>query len=212
MRSPLAQALRGRLIEAVLPEVAFDGWSRLSLRRAARKCAIDPEEAFALFPEGPASLVAAFSRWADRRMLERLEALPREGFSLRERVRRAVVLRLEILAPWREAGRRAMAILALPQNMPLALRLLSETVDAIWVAAGEDALDFSYYTKRLTLAAVYGATLLYFLDDRSADFADTKGFLERRLADLGAFGRARQRLSAAAAQLPNPRRLLSLSG
>jgi ubiquinone biosynthesis protein COQ9 len=212
MRSPLAAALRAQLIEAILPEVAFDGWSRLSLRRAAQKCAIDPDEASALFPEGAAALVAEFSRWTDRGMLERLKTLPGEGLSLRERVRRAVIHRLEILTPWREASRHALAILALPQNAPLAVRLLGETVDSIWVAAGEGRVDFSYYTRRLTLAAVYGATLLYFLGDRSADLSDTEGFLDRRLADLGAFGRARQRLSAAAERLSRARPYPTLSG
>jgi ubiquinone biosynthesis protein COQ9 len=207
VRSPLASSQRERLIEAILPEVAFDGWSRHSLRRAASHCGIEAEEALALFSEGAASLVAEFSRWLDRRMEERVLRAPREGVSLGERVRRAVIARLETAAPWREAVRRAAAILALPQNAPLALTLLFESADRIWYAVGDDATDFSFYTKRLTLAAIAAATLLYWLDDRSADFADTRGFLERRLGDLAEFGKARQRLLALFAGAPNPLRL-----
>src|ERR1700756_786302 len=66
MNSPLAESQRAALIEAMLPEVPCDGWSRAALRAAARRCGITAEEARALFPGGTADLVAAFSRWADQ--------------------------------------------------------------------------------------------------------------------------------------------------
>jgi ubiquinone biosynthesis protein COQ9 len=208
MKSPLANSLRDRLIEAILPDVAFDGWSRAALRRAAQRSGIDSEEAFALFPRGPASLVAEFSRWADRQMLDRLETLPLDELGTAQRIALAVETRLEIAAPWREAVRRAMSTLALPQHAPLAVRLLYETVDGIWYMAGDKATDFSFYTKRASLAAVYAATVLYWLDDRSLDFAETRGFLARRLGDVARLGEAKQRLAAAADRLPNPLRLV----
>jgi ubiquinone biosynthesis protein COQ9 len=208
MRSPLADSQRDALIEAMLPDVAFDGWSRAALRVAARRLDMPTAEALVLFADGPAELVACFSRWADRRMLDRLEHVPLDGLRVSDRIALAVNTRLEIVEPWREAVRRALAVLALPRHAPLALRLLYETVDGIWYAAGDSATDFSFYTKRATLAGVYGATLLYWLDDRSAGFADTRAFLDRRLADVARIGEARRRLEAALERLPNPFRLL----
>jgi ubiquinone biosynthesis protein COQ9 len=161
-----------------------------------------------LFPGGAADLVACFSRWADRRMLDRLESLPLDGLRIPQRIALAIGLRLEILEPWREAVRRALAVLSLPQNAPLALRLLYETVDDIWYAVGDDATDFSFYTKRATLAAIYAATVLYWLEDRSPGAVDTREFLERRLADVARLGRTRRRFTEVALALPNPLRLL----
>jgi ubiquinone biosynthesis protein COQ9 len=115
---------------------------------------------------------------------------------------------LEIVAPWREAVRRALSVLALPQHAPLGLRLLYGTVDAAWYGAGDRTTDFSFYTKRLTLAAIYAATLLYWLEDHSPDFADTHAFLDRRLAEVAVIGSARQRLGTAVERFPNPVRLL----
>jgi ubiquinone biosynthesis protein COQ9 len=208
VRSPLAESQRDALIEAMLPDVPFDGWSRAALRAAARRIGISAAEALALIPGGPADFVACFSRWADRRMLDRLERLPLDQLRVPERIALAVNLRLEIVEPWREAVRRALAVLALPQHAPPALRLLYDTVDGIWYAAGDTATDFSFYTKRATLAGIYTATLLYWLEDRSAGFADTRAFLERRLADAARIGAARRRLEAAVDRLPNPFRLL----
>ena len=212
MKSPLAQDQRAALIEAMLPNVPFDGWSRLALRSAARRAGLSVGEALALFPNGAAELVACFSRWVDLRMLDRLEATNLEPMRISERVALAIATRLEILAPWREAVRRALSVLALPQHAPLGLRLLYQTVDAIWYAAGDRATDFSFYTKRGTLAAIYGATLLYWLEDSSPDFADTRAFLDRRLAGAASIGKARTRFETAIERLPNPLRLLRLLG
>ena len=208
MKSPLAESQRDALIEAMLPDVPFDGWSRAALRAAARRIGVPAAEALALFPDGPADFAACFSRWADRRMLDRLESLPPGELRVPERVALAVNIRLEIVEPWREAVRRALTILSLPQNVPLAMRLLYETVDGIWYAAGDSATDFSFYTKRATLAAIYAATLLYWLEDRSPGFADTRAFLNRRLAEVARIGQARHRLQVGLDRLPNPLRLL----
>lgn len=208
MRSPLAESQREALIEAMLPDVAFDGWSRATLRAAARRIGLPAGEAMALFPDGAAEFAACFSRWADRRMLDRLERVPLDQLRVPERIALAVNIRLEIVEPWREAVRRALAVLAPPQHAPLALRLLYETVDGIWYAAGDSAADFSFYTKRATLAAIYAATLLYWLEDRAPGFADTRAFLDRRLAATARIGAARHRLAAAVDRLPNPFRLL----
>ena len=67
--------------------------------------------------------------------------------------------------------------------------------------------DFSYYTKRASLAAILGAATLYWLDDRSPDFADTDAFVERRLGDLYRITGIGRRLVAASDAMPNPFRL-----
>jgi len=208
MKSPLAEQDRDRLIEAMLPDVAFDGWSQAALRAAAPKLEMPAPEAAALFPRGAPDLVAGFSRWADRRMLDWFEAAPSEASGTSARIKRALGLRFEVVAPWREAVRRALSVLALPPHAALSLRLLYETVDGIWYAAGDTATDFSFYTKRATLAGVYAGAVLYWLEDRSEDFAETRAFIDRRLTEIARFGEARGRLETALGRLPNPFRLL----
>ncbi|MGH7046775.1 MAG: COQ9 family protein [Stellaceae bacterium] len=208
MRSPLADAQREALIAAMLPDVAFDGWSRAALRAAARREGMPAGEALALFAGGAADLVAAFSRRTDRLMLDRLEAAPIDALRPSERIGLAVGIRFDILTPWREAVRRSLSLLALPQNAPLALRLTYRTVDAMWYAAGDTATDFSFYSKRLSLAAIYAAAVLYWLDDRSEDFAETRAFVERRLQGAARVARIRRDLETVTRRLPDPFRLL----
>jgi ubiquinone biosynthesis protein COQ9 len=207
MHSPLAARQREQLIEAILPDVPFDGWTRRALRQAARRVGISEDEARALFPRGAAEMVAEFSHWADREMLRRLAAAE-EPASLSQGVALAMRLRFEALLPWREAVRRGLSVLAMPPNAPLALRLLYDTVDAIWRGVGDHPTDFSFYTKRATLAGVQAGATLYWLDDRSPEFTETLAFIDRRLADLHRLGSLRGRLVVAAERLPNPLRLL----
>ena len=185
------QRVLDRLIEEMLPNVPFDGWSRRSVHGAADAVDMDRTYADALLVRLPEDALAAFSDWADRRMLEAWAELPADAgeLHLRQRVVRLVLLRLELLEPYRDAVRRGAALLALPQNAGLAARLLGRTVDRLWHAAGDRSSDFSYYTKRLTLGAALSATTLFWLNDTSGDQQATADFLERRIDGLLLTGR-----------------------
>ncbi len=205
------QERRWALIEAMLPDVPFDGWSRGAVSAAAKRLGWEDADLDALFPGGPRDVVAGFSRWADQRMLAALAGQNLEAMTLRERIATALGARLTLLEPHREAVRRALALLALPQHAPLGLRLLYETVDGVWRAAGDTATDFSFYTKRALLAGVVAATTLYWLEDRSPGGAETQAFLDRRLGEVMALPRFGARLRQRLEGLPDPFRLLRMA-
>jgi ubiquinone biosynthesis protein COQ9 len=169
------------LADAIGNEAAFDGWTWTSIRAAARMLDLPAGEAERLFPGGPLDVLAYVSERADRRMVDDLEAEGVLTLKIRDRICDAVRIRLERHVGNREAARRALALLALPFNAPLAARLLYRTVDAMWYAAGDTSADFNFYTKRATLAAVYSSTLLYWMNDRSPGSEATWGFLDRRI-------------------------------
>jgi ubiquinone biosynthesis protein COQ9 len=196
------------LIEAVLPDVPFDGWSQAAIEAAARRAGLAASDAAALFPGGVRDVVAGFSHWADDRMLAALDDKTLAAMKVRDRVGTAVRARTALLEPHREAVRRALIVLALPQNVPLGMKLLYDTVNAIWYAAGDTASDFNFYTKRGLLAGVYAATMLYWLDDRSPASADTAAFFERRLAEVMQLPKLGAKLRQGADWLPNPFRLM----
>jgi ubiquinone biosynthesis protein COQ9 len=181
--SPLEQ-LRRELALAVGENAVFDGWTRQAVDSAAQQLGIDPVQARLAMPKTQAGLIDVYIQEVDRGLEawftpERLAKL-----KIREKIRALVWRRLEIMDPAREAVRRALAILAMPQNVPLALRIGWRTADAMWRIAGDTSTDFNHYTKRMTLGAVYGSTLLVWLDDQSEGWADTAAFLDRRIDDV----------------------------
>lgn len=203
-------AVKDAIVAALLPNAPFDGWSLEALDAAAREAEIDSATLATLFPRGPLDAVAWFSHWADRMMMETMAASLDADLPLKERIAHAMRARLALLAPHREAVRRALSLLALPLNAPLGLRLLYDTVDALWYAAGDASTDFSFYTKRALLAGVYAATTFYWLDDRSEDGGATDAFLERRLGEVMLLPRVKARALRALDALPNPLRLFRL--
>jgi ubiquinone biosynthesis protein COQ9 len=201
---------RDAALEAMLPNVPFDGWTYRALRSGLASIGVPAEEAELLFPGGAADLIEAFCDWADRRMeqaageqaarelvaIEQAGGEPAHGVALPQRVRAVVALRLAQNRPYKEAVRRAVAVLALPRNVRLAATCTGRTVDAIWHTAGDRSTDFTWYTKRAILTAAYTATLLFWLRDSSEDNAATLAFLDRRLAGIAWTYRLRRRAEA----------------
>lgn len=207
MSDPDRERLREQLLSATLPHIPFDGWTMVAFHAGMRDAGADPGLAANAFPGGMTEMIEYWNRLADRRMLESLAAIDLDSMKVRERVARAVRLRLEQAAAHREAVRRGVAFLALPQNGPLAARCLYRTVDAIWHAIGDRSTDHNFYTKRALLAGVCGATVLFWLNDRSPDAAATWAFLDRRIEDVMRIPKAMARVERLAERLPNPFRL-----
>lgn len=201
--------IRDRLLEAALPNVAFDGWTDALIRDAARDTGIEPMAARRAFPRGAVSMIEHFCDYADRRMVSALEAADLQSLGIRQRIATAIRTRLEQNQAHREAIRTAMVALSMPQNAAVAMRTLYRTVDAIWRAAGDTSTDFNFYTKRLMLAGVYSTTLLYWLDDNSEGHAATWAFLDRRIGDVMKIQKARGRIER---MIPDPMRLFKRGG
>src|SRR5262245_9318497 len=176
--------LRDCLANAVAAEAAFDGWTRTAMSAAARPLELPVGEADRLFPGGPVQILAYLSERSDQRTVEDMEKEGVDKLKIRDRIKQAVRIRLERHIGEREAVRRALALLSLPFNAGLALKLLYKSVDAMWYAAGDTSTDFNFYTKRATLAGVYSSTLLYWLNDRTPGGEATWAFLDRRIDDV----------------------------
>lgn len=184
--SPL-QKVRDALALQVGENAVFDGWTARAVESAATAQGIDPAQARLAFPKTAAGLADAYICAVDRQMAERLPAKTLAKMKIRERIRSLIWARLEIMGPAREAVRSAIAILAIPQNLPLGVRIAWRSADEMWRLAGDTATDYNHYTKRMTLGAVYGATLLVWLDDESEGWFDTAAFLDRRIDNVMQF-------------------------
>lgn len=186
--------IRDRLVLAALPHAVFEGWAQKTLEDAAVELGLDRTLAERAFMAGPSAAVEHFVDLSDRMMEQDVAGLDLAAMRMPDRVFAVLEARFRRWAPHREAIRRALAVLAL--NPLTAARATARTVDAVWRLAGDNSADFSWYTRRATLGAVYSATMLFWLDDESEDCADTQAFLRRRLADVGRVTSLRKRAQA----------------
>jgi ubiquinone biosynthesis protein COQ9 len=174
---------KARLLAAALPHVAFDGWSQATFDAAVADSGLPAGLAMGLCPRGALDLAVAYHRAGDASMAQALaERNDLATLKIREKV--AIALRLRLQNADREAVRRAAALYALPAHTPEGAALIWGTADAIWTALGDSSTDVNWYTKRGTLAAAYGATVLFWLGDDSEAQADTWEFLSRRIENI----------------------------
>lgn len=204
--------LRERVIAAALPHVPFDGWTDRVYAQAVREAGVEPGCARLEFPRGGIDLLIAYHDARDAALPPRLAEMELEGLRFRDKVALAIDTRLGLVAGEKDAVRRGAALFALPMHAADGALALWHTSNTIWTALGDSSTDLSWYSKRATLAAIYSATLLYWLGDDEPGFPRTRDFARRRIDDLMRFEKAKARVAAnplAAAVLSRSRRILS---
>ncbi|MFV0300017.1 MAG: COQ9 family protein [Paracoccus sp. (in: a-proteobacteria)] len=195
---------RDRLLEAALAHVPFDGMNEAALMAAAGELGISRDMVRVHFPEGGASLAAAYHRRGDQALRDWFRATPPEG-RYSDRVAQAIWHRLELVQP--ELVRAGAVVLSLPQHAALGARLVWETADIIWQGLGDTSQDVNWYTKRATLSAVYGSAVLYWLGDESESRAETRAFIDRRIENVMGF----EKFKAQARKFPGVAALTDLA-
>lgn len=183
--------IRVALAPHIAADAAFDGWSMAAAESAASALGIDPAVARIAFPGGAMDMIDAWIGSIDAAMAEALPAATLAALSIRERIRRLVQFRLDAMTASRESLRRALAIMAGPQNLARSAKLGWRSADAMWRLAGDTAADYNHYTKRAILAGIYTATLTVFVSDQSEGQADTAAFLGRRIDGVMRFEKAK---------------------
>ncbi len=172
-----------QLLDSALAHVPFDGWSEMTFKAAIEDSGVDGTVARAICPRGAVDLAVAYHHRGDAQMLAALKDENLEEMRFRDRIARAVQLRLEHIGD-KEVVRRGTTLFALPQYAPDGAKLIWGTCDRIWEALGDTSEDINWYTKRATLSGVYTSTVLFWLGDTSEGYAATWAFLDRRIDNV----------------------------
>ncbi|MGH6829241.1 MAG: COQ9 family protein [Rhizomicrobium sp.] len=202
MRDSSDRKLKDAILKRVLAHAPFDGFTDNLLLKAGREEGADRTTLARLFPDGGVSVIEYFVASVDRAMERKLGRIELAGRKVRERIKIAILTRLEILAPNKEAARRAAATLTLPVNAKRAARLMYRTVDSIWRAVGDTSTDFNFYTKRAILAGVYGSVLMRWFADTGKDQTATNAFLDARIENVMQFEKLKARAKETLARFP----------
>jgi len=205
---PTLDEIRAALAPLIARNAAFDGWSYAAVDSAAVELEIEPDVAALAFNGNAMRMVDAWIDSIDQELARRLTASRLNALKIRDRITILLATRLEIMNPDREALRRAMAIMAMPQNIVRGTKVGWRSADRMWRMAGDTASDFNHYTKRATLSAVYGSTLSVFVNDESPDFIDTRAFLDRRIENVMQFEKVKAQARARKEYAPSLSRFI----
>ena len=211
--------LRRDILDALLAEAAFDGFTDTSLEAAAKGAGVPAGQLQQgllerLFPRGISDVLTYWSMEEDRAMVEAFDALNPTPHGITKKITWLIRQRIEQLDWNREAARRAATTLALPIHGTLGAQLIWKTADRMWRTIDDQSTDFNFYTKRASLSAIYTSTLGRWMADQgdaAADepYAETWAFLDERIGNLMQFEQAKGQIQKA---LPNPSDLVGFLG
>ncbi|KUM62270.1 hypothetical protein ACN42_g4851 [Penicillium freii] len=103
--------------------------------------------------------------------------------SVDERARGLLLERLRMNAEVRDVWQDALAQMSLLANIPLSLTELHALASDILTLSGDDAVDATWYTRRLAVSAIYASAEVVMTRDPTPDLVDTAAFVERRFED-----------------------------
>ena len=180
------------LIRAMLTHVPFDGWTWESMEQGAKDIGFEKKKTpsirikifKSLFKNGSIDFIDIFSEMIDLEVKEKYELIESKPTRIPEKIKKIIMIRLNLCEKYREAVRSSISITAIPKNTKTSFNILYRTCNSIWRMAGDKSTDFSFYTRRMSLAAIYTSTLLFWLNDKSNDNVETEFFLDRRLNDI----------------------------
>ena len=195
--------VRINLILAMLTHVPFDGWTWEAMEQGALDINFEKEKTSSLrikifkdlFKEGAIDFINVFSEIIDLEVIENYNLIESKPERVPEKIKTIIMIRLNLCQKYKEAVRSSISITAIPVNAKASIKILYRTCNSIWRIAGDKSTDFSFYTRRISLAAVYTSTLLFWLNDNSNNNVETESFLERRLKDISKISSFRKPLS-----------------
>ena len=185
--------IRFDLIRAMLIHVPFDGWTWEAMEQGAidigyekKKTSSERIKIFkGLFKNGSIDFIDIFSQIIDLEVKENYNSIESKPERVPEKIKKIIMIRLHLCQKYKEAVRSSISLSAIPVNTKISLNILYRTCNSIWRIVGDKSTDFSFYTRRISLAAVYTSTLLFWLNDKSNNNIETECFLDRRLKDIG---------------------------
>ena len=195
--------IRIDLIRAMLTHVPFDGWTWKAMEQGAIDIGFEKKKTSSyrmkifkdLFKNGSIDFIEIFSEVIDFEVKEKYDLLEFKPERVSEKIKKIIMIRLNLCQKYKEAVRTSISLTAMPINAKISLNILYKTCNSMWRIAGDKSTDFSFYTRRISLAAVYTSTLLFWLNDNSNDNVETEFFLDRRLKGINKISRLKKPLS-----------------
>jgi len=195
---------RDSILKAALKIAPFEGWTNLTLKRAARDAGYPEGSGELYFENGVADLLTYWADILDAKAEDEIRKLDLDALKIRERVTQGVLLRLQAFDLHEEAARRASSRLILPDLAATGARQIWGAADMIWRAIGDTSTDANYYSKRTILSSVIGTTLPVWLSDQSEDKAAARAFLDDRIGNVMEFEKLKWRIKSFTKDMPDP--------
>ena len=186
------------LLESAKKVVVKDGWSKDLIKKLLSSKVTSADLTYH-FPNGYIDLVELSLSELNNSLNKKINKINIINFPMSKRMKKILLLRLEILNKEKVFFKKTFNHLMLPQNSKILKKNLYKSVDNMWYLAGDNSTDFSFYTKRLTLAAIYTSALFIFF---SKDIEHASINIDKNLKRISNIPKLKERFSFIKESLP----------
>ena len=178
--------------------VAKDGWSKNLLKKLLNNNVKNSDLTY-YFPNGYIDLLELSLIELNKSLEKNINKISIINFPMSKRMKKILLVRLEILNKEKIFFKKTFNHLILPQNSKTMKKNLYNSVDSMWYLAGDNSTDFSFYTKRLTLAAIYTNALFIFFNK---DIEHATVNIDKNLKRISNIPKLKERFSFIKESLP----------
>ena len=178
--------------------VVKDGWSKNLLKKLLSN-KVKSSDLTYYFPNGYIDIIELSLTELNKSLETKIKKINIINFPTSKRMKKILLVRLEILNNEKIFFKKTFNHLVLPQNSKIMKKNLYNSVDNMWYLAGDNSTDFSFYTKRLTLAAIYTNALFIFFNK---DIEQATINIDRNLKMISNIPKFKERFSFIKDSLP----------
>ncbi len=180
-----------KILEDAKKLVREKGWSKDIFNKLINNKEKNSDLVF-LFPNGYEDLLNLALIEINKMLENKIKKINIINFSLTKRIKKILLMRIEILENDKIFYKKTFNHLLLPQNSKIMKKNLYNSVDNMWYLAGDNSTDFSYYTKRITLAAIYINAIIIFYNK---DIKKAESNIDTNLKRISKIPKIKERFS-----------------
>ena len=127
------------LIRAMLTHVPFDGWTWESMEQGAKDIGFEKKKTPSLrikifkglFKNGSIDFIDIFSEMIDLEVKEQYELIESKPERIPEKIKKIIMIRLNLCEKYKEAVRSSISLTAIPKNTKTSFNILYRTCNSI---------------------------------------------------------------------------------
>ena len=186
------------VLESAKKIVREEGWSKNVLKKLINN-KLSSTDLVYLFPNGYLDLLKLALNEINNKLEDKIKKINIINFPLSKRIKKILSIRMKILDDDKIFYKKTFNHLILPQNSKLMKINLYKSIDTMWYLAGDNSTDFSFYTKRISLALIY-VNALYVLFNRGINEAEIN--IDKNLKKISKLPKIKDRFSFIKDNLP----------
>ena len=195
------EAKRQIFLQKVCDLAEISNWQESILEQVCIEMQLTADYYKIWFPRGVIDILNKLEQDYDVQMLQVLDSYAQPA-GITDKVGLALQVRICQVSPSKLLAQSMSRYYLRPRAVAEGLEFAWRSVDLIWQYAGDDSLDYNYYTKRALLHGIYVASQLCYNRDNSTESNQTRRFIQSSLRQIVQVSKCIKHTSKILRQIP----------